>query len=122
MTPVLHMVNAPEFFLSHRSPNAMAAKDSGYQVLVASQMAQTFRKLAFIISWSHSPEVGRTPFVSSSLCWRSINRLYRLIEPDLVHLNLGEVQSGASFQQWSDFTFIEGDIRSLEDGQKGVLS
>ena len=75
MTPVLHMVNAPEFFLSHRSPNAMAAKDSGYQVLVASQMAQTFRKLeklAFIISWSHSPEVGRTPFMSSNLCWRSI--------------------------------------------------
>ena len=64
---------------------------------------------------------GQNPFYEfQSLL--ALYRLYRLIEPDLVHLNLGEVQSGASFQQWSDFTFIEGDIRSLEDGQKGVLS
>ena len=35
--------------------------------------------------------------------------------------NLDEVQDQVSAEQWQNFTFIEGDIRNLEDCQKAVV-
>ena len=84
---ILFVVNDAPFFLSHRLPLALAAKDAGYEVHVAtpdSPMAATIQK--------HGLQFHNIPlYRSSTRLWkelrsiRSLVRLYRRLQPDLVH-------------------------------------
>lgn len=84
---ILFVVNDAPFFLSHRLPLALAAKEAGYEVHVAtpdSPMAATIQKHGLQF---HSIPLHR----SSTRLWkelrsiRSLVGLYRRLQPDLVH-------------------------------------
>lgn len=85
---ILFVVNAAEFFLSHRLPLAVAAKAAGYEVHVAaaySPHVERIRALGYqchIVSFVRS---GQGPFnelrTLIQLVW-----LFRHVKPDLVHL------------------------------------
>ncbi len=85
---VLFVVNVPEFFLSHRLPLAIAAREAGYEVHVVTgpgEAAQRISELGFAHYVFPLSRSGRNPL--SEL--RSFGALYRLmqqIRPNLVHL------------------------------------
>lgn len=85
---ILFVVNAPEFFLSHRLPIAVAAHEAGYEVHVASAQGgsvQSIRARGF----THHPvgfaRSGQNPWVELSTLV-SLVRLFQRVRPDLVHL------------------------------------
>lgn len=85
---ILFVVNAPEFFLSHRLPVAIAARQAGFQIHVASADGadvEEIKRIGFVhhvIPFSRS---GQNPIVELktffSLCF-----LFSKIKPSLVHL------------------------------------
>lgn len=85
---LLLIVNSPEFFISHRLPVALAARESGFDVHVATGPGRASRQIVdqglshHVISLSRS---GRNPFVEFRSLWE-IFRLMRTIKPSLVHL------------------------------------
>jgi glycosyltransferase involved in cell wall biosynthesis len=85
---LLLIVNSPEFFISHRLPVALAARESGFDVHVATGPGPACRQIVdqglshHVISLSRS---GRNPFVEFRSLWE-IFRLMRTIRPSLVHL------------------------------------
>ena len=84
---ILFVVNDAPFFLSHRLPLALAARDAGYEVHVAtpdSPMAATIQK--------HDLHFHSIPLHRSSIrLWKelrsiqSLIALYRRLQPDLIH-------------------------------------
>lgn len=85
---ILFVVNAPEFFLSHRFPIAVAAKKAGYLVHVASAPGpgvETIRMEGF----AHHPigfaRSGQNPLVEIKT-FVSLVSLFQRVKPDLVHL------------------------------------
>lgn len=85
---VLFVVNTPEFFLSHRLPIAVAAKESGYEVHVASapgDSAQSIRASGFIHHSIGFARSGQNPWVEFGTLV-SLVRLFQRVEPDIVHL------------------------------------
>lgn len=85
---ILFVVNAPEFFISHRLPIAIAAEEAGYEVHVASAPGpgvETLRAEGF----THHPigfaRSGQNPLVELRTLV-SLVRLFKRIRPDLVHL------------------------------------
>ncbi|WP_286220272.1 glycosyltransferase family 4 protein [Marinobacter apostichopi] len=85
---VLFVVNAPEFFLSHRLPIALAACDAGYEVHVATAEGVAAREIRSLGLEHHTVAIarsGQNPLAE----FGSILSLYRLLrglKPDLVHL------------------------------------
>jgi glycosyltransferase involved in cell wall biosynthesis len=84
---ILFVVNDAPFFLSHRLPIALAARDAGYEVHVAtpdSPLAATIQKhrLAFHEIPLHRSSVR--PW-KELLTLQSLIALYRNLQPDLVH-------------------------------------
>ncbi|OHY79835.1 glycosyltransferase family 4 protein [Marinobacter sp. AC-23] len=85
---ILFVVNAPEFFLSHRLPIAVAAQAAGYEVHVASapgDSVETIRAKGFthhLIGFARS---GQNPWVELRTLV-SLVRLFQRVRPDLVHL------------------------------------
>lgn len=85
---ILFVVNAPEFFLSHRLPLAVAAKAKGFEVHVASAAgpdvdnieAEGFKH--HVIPFARS---GQDPFNELKTLIHLIG-LFKVIKPDLVHL------------------------------------
>ncbi len=84
---ILFVVNDAPFFLSHRLPLALAARDAGYEVHVAtpdSPLSGTIQKHGLHF---HAIPLHR----SSTRLWkelksfRSLLQLYRRLQPDLVH-------------------------------------
>lgn len=83
----MFVVNDAPFFLSHRLPLALAARDAGYEVHVAtpdSPMAATIQK--------HDLHFHSIPLHRSSIrLWKelrsiqSLIALYRRLQPDLIH-------------------------------------
>lgn len=85
---ILFVVNAPEFFLSHRLPLAVKAEKLGYQVHVASASGPDVERITaygfahHIVPFARS---GHNPLNELSTLWCLI-RLFRLVKPSLVHL------------------------------------
>lgn len=85
---LLFVVNDPAFFVSHRLPLGVAAKDAGFEVLVATAPGGGEAEIAdaglshLSIPISRS---GTNPLAELWLLW-AIARLYRSVRPDLVHL------------------------------------
>lgn len=85
---VLFVVNAPEFFLSHRLPLAIAAKNSGYEVHVATADGpdvERIQSLGFVHHVVPFARSGQNPLneLGTLLC---LVRLFRRVRPVLVHL------------------------------------
>lgn len=85
---ILFVVNNPAFFLSHRLPIALKAKEEGYEVAVATMPGQAVAQIVahglrhFVIPMSRS---GMNPFAELRTIY-ALYRLYRNYQPDLVHL------------------------------------
>jgi glycosyltransferase involved in cell wall biosynthesis len=85
---VLFVVNAPEFFLSHRLPLALAARCEGFDVHVCTGPGASSRKIEELGFVHHSfplSRSGKNPLAEVN----SLRGLYRLmirLKPDLVHL------------------------------------
>ena len=82
------MVNAPEFFVSHRLPLAVAAQESGYEVHVASADGEEVGAIKahgfhhHVVGFARS---GQNPLVELKTL-ASLVRLFRQVRPELVHL------------------------------------
>lgn len=85
---ILFVVNAPEFFLSHRLPLAVAAKNSGYEVHIASAVGAEVEKIQAQGFFHHAvgfARSGQNPLVEFSTLVQLV-KLFRRLKPDLVHL------------------------------------
>ena len=83
------VVNELRFFLSHRLPIALAARDAGYEVHVASRLGTSSEiKQLNQESLQFHPIGFRR---SSTGLWqelktlRELHRLYKEVQPDIVH-------------------------------------
>lgn len=85
---LLFVVNAPEFFLSHRLPLAIAARGAGLCVHVATGSGSACRQIAEM-GFSHHllplSRSGRNPLAELRSLW-AIYQLMRRLKPDLAHL------------------------------------
>jgi glycosyltransferase involved in cell wall biosynthesis len=85
---ILFVVNAPEFFVSHRLPVALAARSAGYDVHIATANGPSVDVIKnegfthYIIPFSRS---GQNPFNELYAIFCLYN-LFRRLKPDLVHL------------------------------------
>ncbi|MCE7648603.1 glycosyltransferase family 4 protein [Vibrio fluvialis] len=85
---ILFVVNAPEFFLSHRLPLAIAAKKAGYDVHVATaegpdvQSIQSIGFSHYVVPFARS---GQNP-LNELKTLISLIKLFKTIKPSLVHL------------------------------------
>lgn len=85
---LLFVVNAPEFFLSHRLPIAIAAREAGFEVHVGTAPGASVPEIQHLGFVHHTLAIarsGQNPLTEL----RSLVQLYRLfrkLNPDLVHL------------------------------------
>jgi len=82
------VVNNPDFFLSHRLPIALAAKDEGYEVHVATTNGTAVSKIIANGLVHHELPLsrnGRNPLNELRTFW-FLCRLFREVRPILVHL------------------------------------
>jgi len=85
---LLFVVNDPGFFLSHRLPLAVAARDEGFNVQVATMggpAVEKIEQLGFVHHTVPLSRSGRNP-LNELVTLFSIWRLFRQLRPDLVHL------------------------------------
>jgi glycosyltransferase involved in cell wall biosynthesis len=89
MARVLYTVNIPRFFVTHRLPLALAAREAGHDVHVATSGADR-DNVARIVAEGlpHHPlpleQHGTSPLTEAATL-AAIVRLYRRLAPDLVH-------------------------------------
>lgn len=85
---ILFVVNAPEFFLSHRLPLAMAVKEAGYKVHVASAYGPAIGTLKALGYECHIIPFARSGqnLLNELKTLLLLLRLFRNIKPDLIHL------------------------------------
>jgi len=84
---LLFLVNNPAFFLSHRLPIALAARDAGYEVHVATMdgpSVPVVRQHGFIHHVVPMSRSGRHPLEELRSLF-AFWRLFRRLRPDLVH-------------------------------------
>ncbi|NLY65294.1 MAG: glycosyltransferase family 4 protein [Alcaligenaceae bacterium] len=85
---ILFVVNNPAFFLSHRLPIALKAKEEGYEVAIATMPGESVAQIVahglthFVIPMSRS---GMNPAGELKTIY-ALYRLFRSYKPDLVHL------------------------------------
>ncbi len=85
---LLFVVNIPEFFLSHRLPLAIGARNAGFTVHIATgpgSACQEIAELGFVHHLLPISRSGRNPFAELRTLW-GLYWLMRTIRPDLVHL------------------------------------
>lgn len=85
---LLFVVNAPEFFLSHRLPIALEARREGFDVHVATgpgDAVQRLKAMGFAHHLIPLSRSGKHPVREVRSLW-SLYRLMRRIRPDIVHL------------------------------------
>jgi glycosyltransferase involved in cell wall biosynthesis len=85
---ILFVVNVPEFFLSHRLPIALAARQAGYEVHVATAdgvAVQSINNFGFVHHKIAIARSGQNPFTELGSVI-GLYRLFRRLQPDLVHL------------------------------------
>ena len=85
---ILFLVNAPEFFLSHRLPIATAAKKKGYDVHVATANGDFTLEIESYGLKHHVIPISRSGInpIYELFTMGSIISLYKKIQPDLVHM------------------------------------
>ncbi len=84
---LLYVVTEDWFFLSHRLPMARAARDAGFEVHVATNMADGGAAIAregFVLHPVRFAR-GRLSPLATLATIRALRRLYRALAPDLVH-------------------------------------
>lgn len=84
---LLYVVNNASFFLSHRLPLALAAREAGWDVHVATPMGPAVKEVEGIgLPW-HSIQLSRSGVspVHELGSLADLVRLYRRLAPDLVH-------------------------------------
>ncbi|MBZ0293410.1 MAG: glycosyltransferase family 4 protein [Anaerolineae bacterium] len=89
MPRLLYLVNIPRFFVSHRLPLALAARDAGYDVHVATSNddavhVNTILKAGLPFHPLPLSQHGTNPQMEVATI-RAIDRLYGQLEPDIVH-------------------------------------
>lgn len=85
---ILFVVNAPEFFLSHRLPIAEAVRQRGYRVHIATGRGPEVRRITQLGFTHHAITLarrGQNP-VSELATLYSLFRLNQKVKPDIVHL------------------------------------
>lgn len=84
---LLFVVNHADFFLSHRLPIALAAKERGYDVHVATMPTPAAGRLAELgLPWHELPlEVRSLNPLRDLVLLRHLRRLYERLQPDVVH-------------------------------------
>lgn len=85
---LLFVVNIPEFFLSHRLPLAIGAKNAGFTVHIATGSGSACREITELGFEHHFLPIsrsGRNPFAELRTLW-GIYQLMRKIRPEIVHL------------------------------------
>ena len=85
---ILFVVNAPQFFLSHRLPIAVAAREAGYEVHVATADGDAVREIRRLGLVHHTVAIarsGQNPLAELGSII-SLYRLFRALKPDLMHL------------------------------------
>lgn len=85
---LLFVVNELDFFLSHRLPLALAARDAGYDVHVATRPGTSTARLLALGFPHHCVPLsrsGKNVLVELRSIW-TIWRLMRELRPDIVHL------------------------------------
>jgi len=85
---LLFVVNAPEFFLSHRLPIALAAREEGYEVHVATADGDSVQEIRRLGLTHHTVAIarsGQNPFAELGSII-GLYRSFRELKPDLVHL------------------------------------
>ena len=88
MKKMLYVINDVGFFLSHRLPLAVAAKESGFEVHVASSSSQLEADLisyGFVFHKVPIQRSGKNPF-RELLTFVRILSVFRFLKPDVVHL------------------------------------
>lgn len=89
MPRLLYLVNIPRFFVSHRLPLALAARDAGYEIHVAAGAADEDSIAAIQaagLSFHPLPIVQHGISLWQELvALRAIYGLYRVVKPDIVH-------------------------------------
>lgn len=88
MPKLLMVVNEDRFFLSHRAPVALAARDNGYDVKIAAkdtgQLAE-IKAMGFDVTNLPIEPTGMNPLKEMKTL-RFLYRLFKKEKPDLVHL------------------------------------
>ncbi|MBL8482426.1 MAG: glycosyltransferase family 4 protein, partial [Rhodocyclaceae bacterium] len=85
---LLFVVNVDWYFLSHRLPIALAARQHGYEVHVATGLTAPASAIAdhgFVVHPLQLERGSSDPFEAVRLL-RELHRLFRALQPDLVHL------------------------------------
>ena len=87
MPRLLFVVNAPEFFVSHRLPLALAAREAGFDVHVATGPGEAgpITNLGILHHTLPLSRSGKNSMAELRSLW-AIFRLMRRLKPDLVHL------------------------------------
>ena len=84
---ILYVVTEDWYFLSHRLPMARAARDAGFEVHVATNVADgeaPIRAEGFVPHRAHFKRGRLAPLASLSTI-RALRRLYRDVKPNLIH-------------------------------------
>jgi glycosyltransferase involved in cell wall biosynthesis len=85
---LLFIVNELHFFVSHRLPLALAARDAGYEVHVATRPGDgtvPIESLGLVHHAIRLSRSGRNPLAELLAVWR-LTRLLRSVRPDVLHL------------------------------------
>lgn len=85
---LLFVVNDPAFFLSHRLPLALSAREEGFNVQIATmggKHAEKIEEMGFVHHVLPLSRSGRNP-INELITFFSVWRLFRQLRPDLVHL------------------------------------
>jgi len=85
---LLFVVNVDWFFLSHRLPIALAARDAGYDVHLATALtgpAEAIKAHGITLHPLHIDRRSAGPW-NAWVLWRDMVRLMRQLRPDVVHL------------------------------------
>ena len=85
---LLFIVNEPDFFLSHRLPLAIAARDAGYEVHIATSPGQGATRILALGFPHHGVPLsrsGKNPFIELRSLWNLVG-LMRRVRPEIVHL------------------------------------
>lgn len=85
---LLFVVNCPAFFLSHRLPLALSARDEGFNVQIATmdgKHVEKIEQMGFVHHVLPLSRSGRNP-LKELFTFFSMWRLFRQVRPDLVHL------------------------------------
>jgi glycosyltransferase involved in cell wall biosynthesis len=85
---LLFVITNPAFFLSHRLPIALAAREAGYEVHLASMPSPAVAQVQALGFKHHALPLHRTrknPWLEALSLWAMV-RLFLKLKPDLVHL------------------------------------